>query len=1165
MGVVYEAEQVSLARRVALKVLPGHVAGDPKALRRFRREAKAAAGLHHTNIVPVFEVGHDGDVSFYAMQFIQGQGLDQVIDELRRHRHARKFDGLGPSAPEAPAKSATHPKTERRASLGNRNRALGPVAELVMSGRVATEGVGPTAIDDRKSNGSTRIVQLDRHETSNDRPAIGKEADPAAQPQTDLSNFAMLPGGTHVAQLDDSNRRLPFFRSVAQIGRQAALGLAYAHARGIVHRDIKPSNLLLDSAGVVWITDFGLAKSEDDGLTGTGDILGTLRYMAPERFRGEGDSRVDTYALGLTLYELLTLRPAYDLSDRLKLIEQIQTEEPARPRSLDGRIPPDLETIVLKAIDKDPVRRYPTTEAMAEDLRRFLADEPILARRTSATERTWRWCRRNPSVAATLAAFVLLLVGGTILSSIVAVRFRALASERESARLDAVRANEEARRRGDAERWERYRANMAAAASALQLKNVDTARRLLELTPTEHRNWEWRHIAAQLDTARGVYQGHVGPVHSVAISPDGRHVASCSKSESLHLWDTWTGRSITLVQTPNDAAYEQVGGANKVSRQVLFTPNGQRVISAGSDGAIRVWDVATGRELHVLRGHTDSICAIDITRDGTRIASGSRDKTIRLWDAQSGVCRAVLRGHTDIVHAVSFRPDGRRLASAGWDSVLCVWDVETGAEVAALRAHTAVVRSLAFSPDSARLATGADFPDNTVRLWDAATCTPLAVLAGHENMVGSLVFSPDGSRLASASMDQTVRLWDGAIGRPINVLKGHADWVNAVGFSPDGRRIVSASSDLTLRMWDAVDGQARAVLRGHEGSVWDMAYTADGALIASASEDRTVRLWDADLIERDGVLRGHEKYLYDIAFSPDGAQMATAAWDRTVRFWDPIDGRQTGLLHHDSSTGGKSAALRFDDAYVVALAYSPNGRTLATVTRDNRVYLWDVLSGELRRVLDVPTDDWAVHPRAAFDATGRLLATGGADGLVRFWDVANGAQIAALRGHEGCASDVAFSPAGSVLASAGADRTVRLWDTATRELVAVLTGHADMIHRLAYSPDGRLVASASQDHTVRLWDTEMHRERAVLAHGSVIYGLAFTPDGTRLATACADNTIRLWDIATVTEVAELRGHEAYVHAVAFSPDGTRLASASGDNTARVWDSLPIQARSTAIK
>ena len=219
------------------------------------------------------------------------------------------------------------------------------------------------------------------------------------------SSSAILPGGTQLSSVESGRRG--FFRSLAQIGRQVAGGLAYAHARGIVHRDIKPSNLLLDTEGVVWIADFGLAKGDDEGLTQSGDILGTLRYMAPERFRGEGDARADVYALGLTLYELLTLRPGFDSSDRLKLIEQIKTEEPPKPRAVDARIPRDLETIVLKAIEKDPKARYQSAEAMGEDLGRFLADEPIRARRATLTEQTVRWCRRNPAVASLVAAVML--------------------------------------------------------------------------------------------------------------------------------------------------------------------------------------------------------------------------------------------------------------------------------------------------------------------------------------------------------------------------------------------------------------------------------------------------------------------------------------------------------------------------------------------------------------------------------------------------------------------------------------------------------------------------------------------------------------------------------------------------------------------------------------
>src|SRR5262249_44368095 len=221
---------------------------------------------------------------------------------------------------------------------------------------------------------------------------------------------AVLPGQFDLASAADDGRA--YFRSVAQIGQQTASALSYAHARGVIHRDIKPSNLLLDTTGIVWVTDFGLAKTGDLGMTATGDIVGTIRYMAPERFRGECDGRADVYALGLTLYELLVLRPAFDGTDRLHLIDQIRHQEPSRLRALDPRIPRDLETIVMKAIEKDPRRRYASAETLAEDLRRYLADEPIRARRVGPLERLGRWGRRNPLVASLSAAVVLVAAVG---------------------------------------------------------------------------------------------------------------------------------------------------------------------------------------------------------------------------------------------------------------------------------------------------------------------------------------------------------------------------------------------------------------------------------------------------------------------------------------------------------------------------------------------------------------------------------------------------------------------------------------------------------------------------------------------------------------------------------------------------------------------------------
>jgi serine/threonine protein kinase len=343
MGVVYEAEQKSLGRRVALKVLLGPAAQDAKLLARFRRESRTAAQLHHTNIVPVFDVGQQGDTCYYAMQFIRGQALDDVFRELQRLRTA--------------------------SARGSAKRAAAPVGALAQSlwtGRYERAAASGTADHEP---GATIAVE----------PVPGP-AETAA---------AALPDHSELSSVASNYQR--YCRNVARLGLQAAQALAYAHAHGIIHRDIKPANLLLDTSGVLWVSDFGLVKTQDPALTDTGDFVGTLRYMAPERFRGECDSLADVYALGLTLYELLVLRPAFDGKDRLHLLEQIGRQEPARLRVLDPRIPRDLETIITKAIEKDPRRRYPSADNLAEDLRRYLADEPIRARRISPLERLRRW------------------------------------------------------------------------------------------------------------------------------------------------------------------------------------------------------------------------------------------------------------------------------------------------------------------------------------------------------------------------------------------------------------------------------------------------------------------------------------------------------------------------------------------------------------------------------------------------------------------------------------------------------------------------------------------------------------------------------------------------------------------------------------------------------
>jgi serine/threonine protein kinase/Flp pilus assembly protein TadD len=400
MGVVYEAEQESLGRRVALKVLAAQGLRNPTQLLRFHREARAAARLHHTNIVPVFGVGEAEGQHYYVMQFIPGLGLDAVLDELKRLRSP--WPQGEASAP--PAASGTPSAAD--------------VARSLMTGRfapaLAVESPDPTPT-----------------------PGLTPQPAPPAPPSS-----LVLPGQARGSSATDSAGR--YARSVALIGVQVAEALDYAHRQGTLHRDIKPSNLLLDGQGTVWVADFGLAKAADSNdLTHTGDIVGTVRYMAPERFEGHCDARSDVYALGLTLYELLARRPAFEKAGRAELIHQVTHEEPPRLRSLDPTVPRDLETVVHKAIEREPARRYSEAEALAADLRRFVEGRPIRARRISPLEHAWRWCRLNPAWAALATAIVALIglaVGGGLWVQQQRVQRRAEAVLRAGRARDVVEA-----------------------------------------------------------------------------------------------------------------------------------------------------------------------------------------------------------------------------------------------------------------------------------------------------------------------------------------------------------------------------------------------------------------------------------------------------------------------------------------------------------------------------------------------------------------------------------------------------------------------------------------------------------------------------------------------------------------------------------------------------
>jgi WD40 repeat protein len=845
---------------------------------------------------------------------------------------------------------------------------------------------------------------------------------PEPRPAAGSSSSAVLPGGTAVSAVESSGGRGPFFRSVAQIGRQVAQGLAYAHSRGIVHRDIKPSNLLLDTAGVVWITDFGLAKAEDDGLTATGDILGTLRYMAPERFRGEGDARADIYALGISLYELVALRPAYEVNDRLKLVERIKNEDPARPRDLDPRIPRDLETVILKAIEKDPGARYQTAESLSEDLGRFLADEPIQARQVSATERYWRWARRNP-VIATLGAVLsaVLSVGFVVMALLWSRAERSAGIARANELTAQTLANQEAKARGEAQTQERialekaellaredYVNRVNRAYREVQDGNIALAEDLLHGCDPKRRGWEWRFVERLCNSERQVIVG-VGnlSVNALACSPDGTWAVSgagapivngSSATTPIDVWDVGSGRRLKTLPGSKGTVYT-----------VEVSPDGKRAAAGFSDGLVIVWDVAAGQVAWTRNDPGLNAMSVAFSPDGKSLAvgygaySGDQVGRVKLWDVATGNELQAFTGPKGGVNKVAFHPDGQRLAVAG-SEVVEVWDPKAIRKLGELKSHKKWVYCLAYSPDGKWLASGGW--DNTIKLSDAATGALSQTIFAHEGFVVDLAFSPDSRKLVTASEDRSVRLWEIPSGRRVGTFHGHSDFVQAVVFRPDGREIGTGSMDGSIRFWDLE--RSRPVVLEHSGWVTRLAFRRDGLRVISeagfrATDSQPTKVWNPITGEVDQALAV-------INFESLPADYVRGPLGFLERFYS----------RHPDVT-------------------SPDGKLIAK-------------SGDLTREgFGSRSKDYTYSSVVVRETeTGKVLHT--------------------LTGHSADVTSLAFSPDARRLATASFDRTVKLWDMQTGQEVFTLIGHTSGVVVVAFSPDGNQIVSGGIDQTARVWN-----------------------------------------------------------------------------------------------
>jgi len=671
-----------------------------------------------------------------------------------------------------------------------------------------------------------------------------------------------------------------------------------------------------------------------------------------------------------------------------------------------------------------------------------------------------------------------------------------------------------------------YVSQMNLAHQASTRGKIVRAQRLLELhrprdvraggpkgAVPDRRDFLWRYLWRQCRSQdRYTFPARTGEVNSVAYSPDGKLLAAGAADGAVELWST-----------SDDSLIARVPAHEGICRAV-FSPNDRRLATVGGkDGTIKLWDLrsrppALLRQFKTFRRPYPRIL---FTPDGKTLIAGAEDNTVRLWNLDAGPLSASSGAWRTVpiraAGPMELSADGSTLAvcAAGPDvGRVTLWDIRSGRVrrlPTALPAADGLIESLAFSPDGRTIATGAR---GTLILWEARTGRILRSLKGHEGVILCMTFAPDGKLLASSGLDATIRLWDPETGRPAASLQGHTGRIASIKFSPDGKSLASGSRDRTTRLWSIDTGATRAASFAHAGSE---------------------------------ILTAGVGGVAGVAFSPDGALLAEVR-SGAVSLWSVAGMKRVGPPLSQESGIERFGVRR-------GCRFSPDGKLLATASRDGSVRLWNV---QTRRQARVISGNPSVVSTLGFTAGGMLVTSNGggstgAESSHRFWEVATGRAMGALTGDSTRPqAAVSVSPDGATVVIAGPQHRLELWSVASRKRLARLDGVID-VNSLAFSPDGKLIAAGETEGSISLWDRVTGREiRRLEAHVGPCLALAFSPDGKTLASGGMDGTVRLWNPGVDQEEATLTGHRDWVWSLDFSPDGNLLASGSPDGTVRLW-------------